>query len=216
MYSFVDHNSHDYITDAFDSCRSFEPDPTVPQPGADGTAPRPVLPTGFADESLLSFSHDELTEGWETAQTAQLIGATFFEMFDTNTPDYHGIVRAAHAWLVNLTDAFHGDEGKAEEFRVARQLLQGVIDAARAGIAGRPTRWSPWRRGLNLDVHGPTPTPGAEELGAWFDALGLDGGAWQVRKAGDGVEAVRMSDGTSITLTRAQARRSLSITGRAA
>jgi hypothetical protein len=213
MYAFVDHSSHDYITDNHRTQRAPEIDWVAFAPGS-GPAPRPVVPTGFADESLMSFSHDELSEGWEVAQTAQLIGATFFEMFDCNLPDYPGIAHQAHEWLVNITDAWHGDESKAEEFRVARQLLQGVIDAARRGAQGQPTRWSPWRRGLNLDVH--RPTPSCEELGAWYDARALDGGAWQVRKAGDRVEAVRMSDGTAITLTKAQARRSLSITGKAA
>jgi hypothetical protein len=215
MYAFVDHNSHDYITDNHRTQRAPEIDWVAFAPGS-GPAPRPVLPTGFADESLLSFSHGELSEGWEAAQTAQLIGATFMERFDCNLPDYPGIAHQAHEWLVNITDAFHGDESKADEFRVARQLLQGVIDAARRGAQGQPTRWSPWRRGLNLDVHSPSGSGEQAPRGAWYQARGADGSDWRARKAGDEVEAVRMSDGSSRMLTPGQARRVLTLLGKVA
>lgn len=216
MYAFVDHHSHDYITDNTPVDRTPKPDETITHRGASG-APRPVLPSGWANESLMSFSRDELSEGWEVAQTAQIIGAVFAEMFTVSEPCYFKIARAAHAWQRQLTDAWHGDPERAEEFKAARQLLQGVIDAARAGINGRPTRWTPWRRGLNLDVTGPQKAPEADEVGGWYDAKGVDGSDWQVRKYGKGVvEAVNMADGTSITLTRKQARNSLTIKGKAA
>ena len=206
MYAFVDHSSHDYITDDFRTQRAPEIDWFI-----EPDAPRSVLPTGWTDERLIGFEEDELEAGWKPAQTAQVIGATFFELFDTTNPDYHSIARQAHAWLVNITDAWHGQPERREEYKVTRQLLQGVIDAANRGLSGQPTRWSPSRRGLNLSV---TPdTKEAPETGRWYEARGLDGSDWRVRKHGDQVQAHRISDDSSRLLSKRQARAALTVVG---
>ena len=252
MYDFFDPTSHDYLFEAPD--RDDELAPRL-----DGfhhiDAPRPVVPTGWADERQLPFDEEDLEQGWKTAQSAQLIAAVFGELFDAPNPDYHTIARAAHRWqqslfndwysrrrvhakiqdarelLADAGDQDPGDpemrdaylilqemvrahESRLEEFRVARQRLQGVLDAAKKGISGKPTRWWPTRRGLNLSASAPSDK--AEETGRWYEARGWDGSAWQVRKVGEEVEAIRLDDGTTRKLTPKQAKRTLKVVALAA
>ena len=113
---------------------------------------RLVHPYGWADERLLSFEPAALEPGWAPAQLAQLLGTTFLELFDEDQPDYHKIRDAAHDWLVRLARAWWGRPEHEARWRVARQLLGGVLDAVEAARRGQPTGWHPHRRGYHAHV----------------------------------------------------------------
>lgn len=204
MYAFADETSHDYITDPRPCRHELTPDMSIREV-ADSM--RAVVPMGYVDERL--FSYDELEPEWRVVQTAQIIGHTFSELFRASQPDYPTIAQTAQAWQQDLMDQWHGDEQRADEWRLARQLLQGVIDAAHAGAQGHLGRWTPSQRGFNLSAR--RPTNESPKTGRWFEARAVDNTDWRVRKSNDQVEAVRLDDGTSRLLTREQARMTLKI-----
>ena len=171
---------------------------------------RMVVPVGHADESLLSFDADQLEDGWREAQVAQTIAAVYMEMFDKDLPSYDQILDSATAWQQRMMDAWW--KTQEIELQTGCEMLQSIINAARAGLKGQPTAWSPTQRRLEVEA-APTLTPDGVKLGKWHEARSLDGERWRVRKHGDSVQAETLDRrfNASIELTKKQARMTMKV-----
>ena len=172
--------------------------------------PRTVVPVGHADESLVAFDADQLEDGWREAQVAQVIGAVFMEMFSEDLPSYAIILDSATAWQQRMMDAWW--KTQEIELQTGCEMLQSIINAARAGLKGQPTAWSPTQRRLEVEA-APTLTPDGVKPGKWYEAKALDGERWRVRKHGDSVQAETLDRrfNANIELTKKQARMTMKV-----
>ena len=177
------------------------------------TPARPILPSGYADERLICLEPGALSDGWERAQIAQVIGSTFGDLFHATHPNYEEIKALALTWYASLYAQWGAQPERREELQIARILLAGVAETAERGARGQCGRWWPSKAGYHAArPEAPEAAEAAEaaEPGAWYVTRDFAHGAhWKVRAIGaDAIEARPMEQPESAhhVLTKKQAR----------